>query len=39
MEPNLQSPDERAYSRYNQYGDNPMAPVGPIALVPLKGSV
>ncbi|MBR2750205.1 MAG: ribose-phosphate pyrophosphokinase [Clostridiales bacterium] len=39
MEPNMQSPDERAYSRYNQYGDNPMAPVGPIALVPLKGSV
>ena len=39
MEPIMQSPDERAYSRYNQYGDNPMAPVGPIALVPLKGSV
>ena len=34
-----QGPDEGAYSRYNQYGDNPMAPVGPIALVPLKGSV
>ena len=31
--------DEKSYSRYNQYGDNPMAPVGPIALVPLKGSV
>ena len=39
MEPIIQSPDEGAYSRYNQYGDNPMAPVGPIALVPLKGSV
>ena len=39
MEPILQGADERAYSRYNQYGDNPMAPVGPIALVPLKGSV
>ena len=39
MEPNMQSSNERAYSRYNQYGDNPMAPVGPIALVPLKGSV
>lgn len=34
-----QSSDEKAYSRYNQYGDNPMAPVGPIGLVPLKGSV
>lgn len=30
--------DEKSYSRYNQYGDNPMAPVGPIGLVPLKGS-
>ena len=39
MESNLPFADERAYSRYNQYGDNPMAPVGPIALVPLKGSV
>ena len=39
MQPIIQSPDECAYSRYNQYGDNPMAPVGPIALVPLKGSV
>ena len=39
MESFMQIPDEGAYSRYNQYGDNPMAPVGPIALVPLKGSV
>ena len=39
MESFMQTPDEGAYSRYNQYGDNPMAPVGPIALVPLKGSV
>lgn len=39
LEQMMQSPDEGAYSRYNQYGDNPMAPVGPIALVPLKGSV
>ena len=39
MQPIIQTPDEGAYSRYNQYGDNPMAPVGPIALVPLKGSV
>ena len=31
--------DERSYSRYNQYGDNPMAPVGPIGMIPLKGSV
>lgn len=31
--------DEKAYSRYNQYGDNPMAPVGPIGIIPLKGSI
>lgn len=31
--------DEKSYSRYNQYGDNPMAPVGPIGLIPLKGSM
>ncbi len=30
--------DERAYSRYDQYGDNPMAPVGPIGLIALRGS-
>lgn len=30
--------DEKSYSRYNQYGDNPMAPVGPIGIIPLKGS-
>ena len=30
--------DEKAYSRYDQYGDNPMAPVGPIGLLALKGS-
>lgn len=39
LEQLAQGSDEGAYSRYNQYGDNPMAPVGPIALVPLKGSV
>ena len=39
MTPILQGSDEGSYSRYNQYGANPMAPVGPIALVPLKGSV
>ncbi len=39
MDTFLQTADEGAYYRYNQYGDNPMAPVGPIALVPLKGSV
>ncbi len=31
--------DEKAYSRYNQYGDNPMAPVGPVGIIPLKGSM
>jgi len=31
--------DEKSYSRYNQYGENPMAPVAPIGLIPLKGSV
>ncbi len=31
--------DERSYSRYNQYGENPMAPVAPIGIIPLKGSV
>ena len=31
--------DERSYSRYNQYGENPMAPVAPIGLIQLKGSV
>ena len=30
--------DEKAYSRYDQYGDNPMAPVGPIGLIALRGS-
>ena len=39
MTPILQGSEESSYSRYNQYGANPMAPVGPIALVPLKGSV
>ncbi len=33
------SADEKSYSRYNQYGDNPMAPVGPIGMIPLKGSM
>jgi ribose-phosphate pyrophosphokinase len=33
------SVDEKSYSRYNQYGDNPMAPVGPIGMIPLKGSM
>ncbi|MEI8199297.1 MAG: ribose-phosphate pyrophosphokinase [Eubacteriales bacterium] len=31
--------DEKAYSRYNQYGDNPMAPIGPVGIIPLKGSL
>jgi len=31
--------DEKSYSRYNQYGDNPMAPIGPVGLIPLKGSM
>ncbi len=31
-------PDEKAYSKYNQYGDNSMPPVGPVAIIPLKGS-
>ncbi len=31
--------DEKSYSRYNQYGENPMAPVAPIGLIQLKGSV
>jgi len=31
--------DEKAYARYNQYGDNPMAPVGPVGIIPLKGSL
>ena len=30
--------DEKAYYRYDQYGDNPMAPVGPIGLLALRGS-
>ena len=30
--------DEKSYSRYDQYGDNPMAPVGPIGLIALRGS-
>lgn len=33
------SADEKSYSRYNQYGDNSMAPVGPIGMIPLKGSM
>ena len=35
----IPSADEKAYSRYNQYGDNPMAPVGPLGIIPLKGSL
>jgi len=31
--------DEKAYARYNQYGDNPMAPIGPVGIIPLKGSM
>jgi len=33
------TPDEKSYSRYNQYGDNPMPPIAPVAIVPLKGSM
>ncbi len=39
MNPTSFNADENAYSRYNQYGDNPMAPVGPIGIIPLKGSI
>lgn len=39
MNPTSFNADEKAYSRYNQYGDNPMAPVGPIGIIPLKGSI
>lgn len=30
--------NDKNYYIYNQYGNNPMAPVGPIGLVPLLGS-
>ena len=33
------TPDEKSYSRYNQYGDNPMPPIAPAAIIPLKGSL
>lgn len=39
MNPTSFNADEKAYSRYNQYGDNPMAPIGPIGIIPLKGSI
>lgn len=37
MLPN-QPQDDRNYYIYKQYGNNPMAPVGPIGLIPLTGS-
>src|SRR5665648_950336 len=32
------SGDDQSYSIYDQYGANPMQPVGPIGIVPLTGS-
>lgn len=37
--PNSIAADEKSYSRYNQYGDNPMPPLAPLAIIPLKGSM
>ncbi len=34
----FQAPDDRNYYIYKQYGNNPMAPVGPIGIIPLTGS-
>ena len=34
----VQTPDDRNYYIYKQYGNNPMAPVGPIGIIPLTGS-
>ena len=31
--------DERSYSRYNQYGENPMPPIAPAAIIPMRGSL
>ena len=33
------SGDDRNYFTYDQYGSNPMQPVGPIGIVPLTGSL
>ncbi len=30
--------DDRDYNIYNQYGNNTMAPIGPIGIIPLTGS-
>ena len=30
--------DDKNYYIYNQYGDNLMAPVGPVGIIPLLGS-
>lgn len=30
--------DDKTYYIYNQYGDNPMPPLGPIGIIPLVGS-
>ncbi len=34
----FQVPDDRNYYIYKQYGNNPMAPLGPIGIIPLTGS-
>jgi ribose-phosphate pyrophosphokinase len=31
--------DDKNYYIYNQYGNNPMPPVGPVAIIPLIGSM
>jgi ribose-phosphate pyrophosphokinase len=33
-----QNPDDKNYYIYNQYGNNPMPPVGPVGIIPLIGS-
>ena len=31
--------DEKSYARYNQYGENPMPPIAPVAIIPMRGSL
>ncbi len=33
-----QTADDKSYYIYNQYGDNLMAPIGPVGIIPLIGS-
>jgi ribose-phosphate pyrophosphokinase len=33
-----QVPDDKTYYIYNQYGKNPMPPIGPVGIIPLIGS-